>query len=94
MLEHTEATPLPAGFFAALKQLAPFGETATVFDDTVETEQARVLLPSPTCVESARFGMAQLRKLDGIATAINFSDYPQPCRFIGERTRGVIVGTT
>lgn len=92
LLAHTEATPLPSGFFAALKQLAPFGETATVFDDTVETEQARVTLSAPTCVESARFSIAQLRKLENIATAINFADYPQACRFTGERTRGVILG--
>jgi hypothetical protein len=92
MLSHTDAEPLPDGFFAALKQLAPFGEGVRVYEDVIETEHAQCTLP--TCFDSAQFSMAQLRKLEGIATAINFSDYPRPCRFTGERTRGVILGST
>jgi hypothetical protein len=92
LLSHTEATPLPDGFFAALKQLAQFGDDITFGDNALIAGTALVKidsLPLGPC-----FGLAQLRKLEGIATAISFADYPQPCRFTGERTRGVIMGTT
>ena len=96
LFAHTEATPLPDGFFAALKQLAPFATTDAFFvDNGVSTtphalEGAHITLPG--LHKGPRFNLAQLRKLEGLATAINFSDYPQPCRFVGERTRGVILG--
>jgi hypothetical protein len=100
MLAHTEATPLPDGFFAALKQLAPFAEMDVhVLPECLATTAsrdvgARVALaglnPGPT---DPKFNTSQLRRLEGIATAITFADYPQPCRFTGERTRGVILGT-
>ncbi len=99
LLGNTEPLPpLPDGFFAALKQLAPFAEMdAFIVDNGLATAAdtkhgAHVTVPGLR--KGPRFAMAQLRKLDGVATAINFSDYPQPCRFIGERTRGVIMGTT
>lgn len=97
LLSHTEATPLPDGFFAALKQLAPFAEMDAFLVDNgiataMDTKQgAHVTLAGLS--KGPRFSAAQLRKLDSIATAINFGDYPQPCRFTGERTRGVIMGT-
>jgi hypothetical protein len=93
MLAHIEATPLPEGFFAALTQLAPFTEKDShvyIEDDLLSVFGADVKLPG--LKRGSHFNAAQLRKLDGIATAINFGDYPQPCRFTGERTRGVILG--
>jgi hypothetical protein len=90
-------TPLPDGFFAALKQLAPFAEMdAFILDNgiaTTATAQQGAHVTVPGLRKGPRFSMAQLRRLDGIATAINFCDYPQPCRFIGEGVRGVILGT-
>jgi hypothetical protein len=105
LLSHTEATPLPDRFFAALKQLAPFvdidaqqeGEMIYLQNDGISTS---VNLQQGACVgldglsAGPQFSVAQLRKLEGVATAISFADYPQPCRFVGERTRGVIMGTT
>jgi hypothetical protein len=98
LLSHTEPLPpLPDGFFAALKQIAPFAEMdAFIMDNGLATAAdtkhgAHVTVPGLR--KGPRFAMAQLRKLEGIATAINFCDYPQPCRFIGDGTRGVILGT-
>jgi hypothetical protein len=90
LLAHDKATPLPDGFFAALAQLAPFGEDVHMVDGAIETEAARVDVPG--IVAGPRFSLRQLRSLDGVADAITFADYPQPCRFTGERTRGVILG--
>lgn len=98
LLAHTEATSLPDGFFAALEQLAPFAESdAFLVKEGISTtlhtlEGAHVTIAG--LHKGPHFSMAQLRNLEGIATAINFADYPQPCRFIGERTRGVILGRT
>lgn len=94
LLQHTEATPLPDGFFAALKQLAPFTDKDShvyVEDGVLSTFGAEVKLQG--LQSGSHFNAAQLRKLNGVATAINFGDYPQPCRFTGERTRGVILGS-
>lgn len=38
------------------------------------------------------FHAMQLRALEKIATKINFSAYPKPCYFTGDKLRGVIVG--
>jgi hypothetical protein len=96
LLSHTEpVTPLPDGFFAALKQLAPFVDIdVCLLDKGISTYPASTAHVTLTGLHAGpRFNMAQLRRLDGIATAINFCDYPQPCRFIGEGVRGVILGT-
>jgi DNA polymerase III sliding clamp (beta) subunit (PCNA family) len=100
LLAHTEATPLPDGFFTALKQIAPFADQDVHFvdnrlatdigADATSTQRATVKLPG---IQSGpRFNLSQLRRLEELTTAINFTDYPQPCRFTGERTRGVILG--
>jgi len=90
LLAHNQATPLPDGFFAALAQLAPFGEDVHMLDGAIATEAARVDVPG--IVAGPRFSLRQLRSLEGVANAITFADYPQPCRFTGARTRGVILG--
>lgn len=38
------------------------------------------------------FHAEQLRSLQEIATRINFTTYPKPCYFVGDKLRGVIVG--
>lgn len=90
LLAHAEAPPLPAGFFAALAQLSPFGEDLRLLDGKLATDAATIELPGVPV--GARFALQQLLSLDGIATSIAFADYPNPCRFTGERTRGVILG--
>ena len=103
---HTSAgiAPLPEGFFAAVEQLAPFvGIEPTIDEETIYLVEEGIST-TPHTLQGAhvtlaglhkgpRFAVQQLRKLAGIATAINFADYPQPCRFVDERTRGVIMGT-
>lgn len=40
------------------------------------------------------FHSEPLRSLREIATKVNFTTYPKPCYFIGDRLRGIIVGLT
>jgi hypothetical protein len=98
LLDHATAQALPAGFFEALAQLAPFGDEVHVLPACLSTSISRdvgarvdvpTLNPGPT---DPRFTLRQLLALEGVATAINFADYPNPCRFVGTRTRGVILG--
>ena len=91
LLAHTEAAPLPDGFFAALAQLAPFGETVFLHNDYIETSAATIAVQG-NLPAYAHFALKHLRSLEGIANAISFADYPQPCRFVGPATRGVILG--
>lgn len=97
LLSHTAATPLPEGFFAALAQLAGFAEDGDahlsaegIGTSTDSKLGAHVALAGLT--PGPRFSVQQLSKLAELATAIDFADYPQPCRFIGGNARGVILG--
>jgi hypothetical protein len=90
LLAHTEASPVPDGFFSALAQLAPFGEDMRLLESKIATDNAFCEVPGTPA--GSRFALRQLLGLAGVATAITFTDYPQPCRFVGERTRGVILG--
>jgi len=90
LLSHATAPALPDGFFEALARLAPFGEDVRLLESKLVTEAAAYEVPGIPA--GARFSLRQLASLEDIATAIAFADYPQPCRFTGERTRGVILG--
>lgn len=105
LLAHDRATPLPDGFFAAVCKLDRFVSIEPTIDEqliylqndglsTAKDLQQGACYALPGLQAGPRFSAHQLRKLEGIATAINFADYPQPCRFTGERTRGVILGKT
>ena len=39
-----------------------------------------------------RYNIAMLQLLQGTATTIDWSAYPKPCAFMGDRLRGVVVG--
>jgi len=38
------------------------------------------------------YQLSVLRRLKGIATSIDFTQYPRPCPFYGDRLRGVLIG--
>jgi hypothetical protein len=92
LLNHTEATPLPDGFFAALAQLEAFAEDSDVSLSSAGLATACAQVALPGLPDGPRFAIKQLGKLAELATAINFSDYPQPCRFVGGSARGVVLG--
>ncbi len=95
-----EGTPrvVPAGLFEGLETLKPFTDDssrvfftengiATSFEPEIATTVDIEGLPTGGC-----FHHAMLSLLDGAATQIDFTTYPKPCKFYGEKMRGVIVG--
>lgn len=93
-----KAIPVPAGFFDGVHRLADFTDKTnrvyfrggTIATSEVEDDGATVDLPD--------FGgigchyLAQVAKLDGIATSIDLTMYPLPCIFYGDMLRGAIAG--
>lgn len=88
------------GFFEAIATLKPFlGEAGTVFlsNDRVSTSQHD---GEGTSVEVAATGQSemqayhhrQLTLLGQVAKTIDWTAYPRPCMFRGERLRGALVG--
>lgn len=90
-------TDVPEGLYEALDTLKPFlGDRGYVYlkGDHVAThaadgEGATVDIP---VANGPIFHAMQLRALEKIATRINFTAYPRPVYFTGEKLRGVIVG--
>ena len=97
---HRESTQLPfdTKIFEGLQAIKAFA-------DKLETVYFRngELCTHPTDVEGAvfaiedfnskgRYSIGMLNLLQGIATTIDWSAYPKPCAFMGDRLRGVIVG--
>lgn len=88
---------VPEGFFEALAEIAPFsgdtqrvhfaeGVISTSKTDGEGTQIEFSEMPSTGC-----YNVNQLLRLKGIAETINFSAYPLPVYFQGERTRGIIL---
>lgn len=89
---------VPAGLFEGLEKIKPFidegarvffGEAglATSHDPEAATTVDIDGLPAGPC-----FNHAMLSLLNGTAKKIDFSNYPRPCKFEGEKLRGVILG--
>jgi hypothetical protein len=91
--------PFPSTFFEGIDKLSKFGDKLgrCYFNDDLlstnsdhENEGASV-----ECQGVHNYGIYNvnaLKSLQGVATSIDFTCYPEPCNFIGERVRGVIVG--
>jgi len=89
---------IPEGFFESLETLRPFIddygrvyllETGMTTCDS-EGEGASVDLQIPGAKGVYHLKMLQL--LDEVAKTIDFTMYPKPCPFFGEKLRGIIVG--
>lgn len=98
--KESNCLPIPVELYKALENLKPFiddlrrvhfypGRIATSPTDGVGASVDIVGLPDTGC-----FNIAHLQLLEGIADRIDFSMYPNPCIFYGEKTRGAIVGMT
>lgn len=89
---------IPDGLFDALETLKPFTDDssrvfftkqgiATSFDPEAATTVDVAGLQEGCC-----FHHSMVSLLGGIATQIDFSTYPKPCKFYGDKLRGVIMG--
>lgn len=90
--------PIDTSLFTGLKTIKGFvdkmnriymspGKIAT---HVVEEEAATYDVPG--LAHEGIYSHEMLTLLDGLAQTIDFSTYPAPCAFMGERLRGVIVG--
>lgn len=91
--------PFPEGFFEAVETCLPFVDdlTALHFHDgfvstSANPEEDGTSVGVAHIRKGACFNAKQLKILSGIANSIDFSCYPKPCPFFGERIRGVIIG--
>jgi hypothetical protein len=100
LLERVQGNPVPfpENFFEGLESVKPFlnkmGEVyfqnSEITTDLADGHGARYALqgfPHTGC-----FVLEILQKLDGVAKFIDFSNYPNPCVWHGDKVRGLIVG--
>lgn len=90
--------PVPEGLFEALETIKPFADiNGKVFfsEDRVFTHEEDEL-GADYKVEGLHgqgiYRIEMLRLLEGVATTIDFTLYPDPLLFYGERLRGAIIG--
>lgn len=90
--------PLDERLFDALELLRPFADKmgrvflhgGVISTSDQETEGAKYDFPEFT--SEGLFQIDMLALLKGVAHQIDFSTYPKPCQFFGERIRGSIIG--
>lgn len=97
--EPGEQAALPQGFFDAVETIKPFCDKA----GRVLFKGSGVIATSHTEGEGSSytiegfdhtgvFNVEMLMLLKGCASTVNFSAYPNPCMFFGDRLRGAIMG--
>lgn len=88
----------PHEFFDSVRQLDAFADKTNrlyMRGGTIATHEHEGI---GACVDLDDFGgigchyLKQMANLEGIATSIDFSTYPGPCLFFGDRLRGAIIG--
>jgi hypothetical protein len=92
------ATAFPDGFFEAARRLDAFtdkGDRLYLRGGTLATSDQEGV---GAMVDLDDFGgigchfLSQMVKLEGVATSIDFTQWPGPCLFFGEVVRGAIIG--
>jgi hypothetical protein len=92
------AVPLPEGLFDGLRVVKPFVDKlgrillAPGGLRTHEAEGEGATYDLPTFTHTGVFNVEMLELLEGAAHVADFSTYPKPCHFFGDRLRGAIVG--
>lgn len=90
---------IPEGFFEALETLRPFTDTDRKYvflgPDKITTHQSGedgAEVEFATGEGTQIFTMTYLQMLEGVASKIDFQQWPDPCLFYGPKLRGVIIG--
>lgn len=92
------AAPLPEGLFDGLRVVKPFVDKLgriLLSPGNLRTHEAEgegATYDLPTFAHTGVFNVEMLELLEGIAHVADFSTYPKPCHFFGDRLRGAIVG--
>lgn len=90
--------PVPEGLIAALEDLSPFtdDDVRVFFHDGIVSTVPQDGIGASVQVEGIKAGpcynIKQLQKLLAVAKEVDFSVYPDPCLFYGNKLRGAIVG--
>jgi len=90
--------PIPEGMFEAVTDLAPFvDDLGRIFFDgkslsTGQTDGSGAAVELAGTPESGCYHFKQLALLEKHIKTVDFSSYPAPCLFQGERIRGAIIG--
>lgn len=90
--------PVPDGLFNGLSTLKPFLEkTGYVYIEdgyicTMDTDQDGTAYEVQGIPPGGLYAHAMLNLLEPVATHIDFAAYPEPCVFLGDRLRGVVLG--
>lgn len=97
-----EGNPTPAPvedtLFEGLAAVAPFADDmgrvyfneGVLYTSLTEGEGASYAVPNMP--HHGVYQIDMLKKLEGVATSIDMSQYPRPATFFGDRLRGVLVG--
>lgn len=90
--------PMDPRVFEGLKVIKPFADKLerVLFRDgslcTHEVEGEGASYAVEGLAVAGAYNISMLELLDGVAQTADFSTYPKPCLFYGERLRGAIVG--
>lgn len=94
----SNACPIEELIFAGVEKLKPFADAMgrVFFQNGAMTTHLEQGEGASFAIEGfgyqGAYQMAMLSLLQGIAQTIDFTRYPAPCPFFGERLRGAIVG--
>ena len=97
-IESQKMAPLDSRIFEGLLKLKPFvDKTGRIFMkggylSTAQNGDEGAEYFVPDLQDEGIFNIEMLQILEGVAGTIDFSLYPKPCPFVGERLRGAIVG--
>lgn len=95
-----EEHPLPEGFESAVTMLKPFlGEHGSIYmtadrytTSPNEGEGTSVDISTTGVSDMQAYSFVQMTLLAKIANKIDWSSYPNPCKFSADRLRGVVIG--
>lgn len=95
-----EQLPFPDGFFDNVEKLKPFlNDSGTIFMTPTristskdEGEGTSIEMELSSLTDMQAYHYKQLALLGELATKIDWTAYPRPCMFTGERLRGALVG--
>lgn len=96
----SNAQPLPAGLFQAVEELAPFTDKmervflhadGKVSTSILDSEEGATIELDTVTFEGC-YNYKHLLSIQDIATEMDFSLWPGPCLFFGDRVRGALIG--
>lgn len=90
--------PVPEGLFEGLRVVKPFADKlgrVLMGGGMLRTHDAEgegAVYELPSFQYAGVYNAEMLELLEGVATSADFTTYPKPCHFYGDRLRGAIIG--